>query len=169
MVSSKNIPLILGISIPILMVIFIAASIYLPGIFIKPKYNFLYESSNSYQKEYTVQDQKLNKISNSYNLSNNPSIQPAKLYVYDLEDKKSTEISFDQGRKYKLTSDPVSPDKFEIVRGTSSGGFFPFFFYTGSDYNSYYIKGYNVSQKLNLVINGSYYDSYHFLGWILNE
>ena len=37
----KHIPLIIGISIPILMILFVAGSIYLPGLFIKPGYNFL--------------------------------------------------------------------------------------------------------------------------------
>ena len=41
-IIKKNITLILGISIPILMILFVAGSIYLPGLFIKPHFNFLY-------------------------------------------------------------------------------------------------------------------------------
>lgn len=42
----KNITLVIGISIPILMILFVAGSIYFPRLFIKPHFNFLYVSGD---------------------------------------------------------------------------------------------------------------------------
>ena len=57
----KNIPLIFAISIPVLMVIGIALSIYLPTLFVKPEYDFLYSIGGdySYRNEYAVENGKL--------------------------------------------------------------------------------------------------------------
>jgi hypothetical protein len=43
----KNLSLIFAISIPVLMIIFVAAAIYIPQLFVKPQYNFLYLTGNN--------------------------------------------------------------------------------------------------------------------------
>jgi hypothetical protein len=45
----KNLPLTIGLSIPVLMIVFIAASIYLPRLSAtQPQFSFLYTSGNNY-------------------------------------------------------------------------------------------------------------------------
>lgn len=159
----------MGISIPILMILLVAGSIYIPGLFIQPKYNFLYVSGEGYSgQQYSVQNNQLvkNEIQQPENGNYNPSPSNAKLFLYDISTNKSIELSFEVAQKlFNLDSNIKSPDGFEIVYGSSGNGIiFPFFFYSGTDYNSSYLKGHNVSKKLNIQLHGSPYD-FRFLGW----
>ncbi len=167
----KNITLVIGISIPILMILFVAGSIYLPGLFIQPKYNFVYVSSDdSYyysQYQYSVQNGKI--VRNETQRPEGQTYQPqidVKLYVYDVAKNESKEISFEEAQNLTLDSKNISPDGFEITYGSSGEGFFLFFFYSRTDYNTRYLKGHNVSKKLNLQLSGSYYNDFRFIGWI---
>ncbi len=171
----KNITLVLGISIPILMILFVAGSIYLPGLFIKPHFNFLYVSGdNSYyyfnnDYQYSVQSNRLvrNEIKQSENQNYNSPRVESKLYVYDVLKNEAKEISFADAQNLNLDSSVKSPDDFEVVYGSRGDGFFPFFWGGGTDYNARYLKGHNVSKKLNLQLNrGSYYNNFRFIGWI---
>lgn len=167
----KNLTLFIGILVPVLMIIFVAASIYLPGIFVQPKYNFLYISGNdSYfysQFQYIVENEQLIKSQNKL-----PEEQiyyqkeVIKIYYYDVNKNESREINFEEAQKFKIDSNNISPDGFEVVNGTQGGGFFPIFYYSNGDYNNLYLKGHNVSKKLNLILNGARYDNFRFIGWI---
>lgn len=55
----RDLSLLLGISLPVLMVIVITLSVYLPGLFIKPKTNFIYSVGYSSCGQYEVKDGKL--------------------------------------------------------------------------------------------------------------
>lgn len=180
----KNITLILGMSIPVLMILFVAGSIYLPGLFIQPKFNFLYASGDDYVyytngQQYSVQNNKLvnNAIKQAENGNHNPfqrygTYTPprneAKLFVYDVVKNESRQVSFDEAQNLNLDSNGVSPDGFEVVYGSRGDGIFPFFFYAGTDYNARYLKGHNVSKKLNVQSSGPYNYNFRFLGWIKN-
>lgn len=167
----KNITLIVGISIPVLMIMLIAGSIYLPGIFIKPKVNFLYAYGDDYygREKYSIQNGKLVKREN--NQYEPPSYyQPpgeSKLYFYDVTKNESWEISFEDAQNLNLDNSAKSSDGFEVISRSGGDGFFPFFGGSSSDYNARYLKGHNVSKKLNLQRKGgSYYYDFRFLGWI---
>lgn len=167
----KNITLIVGISIPILMILFVAASIYLPGFFIQPKYNFIYTSGDDYcyhnQYQYSVQNGKL--IRNEITCPESQTYLPqrdTRLHVYNVAKNKSREISFEEAQNLNLDSNNLSPDGFEVTYGNHGGGFFPFFFYSDTDYNNLYLKGHNVSKKLNLQLSGSYRNNFRFIGWV---
>src|SRR5258708_35547544 len=130
------------------MIIFVSASIYLPTLFIKPKYNFLYLSGeNYYDTQYFVQDNKLFKKENAVPP---PPPRQSKLFVYDITLNRSIEIPFEKAQKLTLDSNTTSVDGYLVTYGTSSGGFFPFFFYNGSDYDSIYLKNNSASKKLNV-------------------
>lgn len=172
-IIKKNITLILGISIPILMILFVAGSIYLPGLFIKPHFSFLYVSGDDYynQQQYSVQNGKLikNEIKQPENQNYNPPRGESKLYVYDVAKNEAKEISFIETQSLNLDFSVKSPDDFEIVYGSRGDGFFPFFFWSERDYNTRYLSGHNVSKKLNLQLNGSSYsydNNFRFIGWI---
>lgn len=165
MFNRKNVPLIVAVAIPILMIIFVAASIYLPGLFMNPKYNFLYLSGDNYSTRYYIKDDKLLKQEQDVLYL---SIRETKIYFYHTELSKSEEISFEEAQKFKLNSNNLSPDGYSVVPGSSSGGIFPLFFYSGDDYNSVYLKGNNASKKLNINTVGNYYSGFTFLGWVVN-
>lgn len=134
------------------MILFIACSIYLPGIFIKPKFNFLYAKGNYYycSSQYSVQNGKL--VKNEFEQPSNE----IKFFIYDVVKDESREISFEEAQKLNLDSNIESPDGFKVVSGTS--------------YNSQYLKGRNVTKKLNIQFskedNYHNYDDFCFLGWI---
>lgn len=164
----KNITLIVGTSIPILMILFVAGSIYLPGLFVQSKYNFLYVSGDDYyyyydQYQYSVQNGKL--VRSEIQRPENQNYQPqreVKLYVYDVAKNESKEIFYAEAQNLNLDSNVKSPDGFEIVYGSRGDGFFP----SERDYNTRYLKGHNVSKKINLQLSGSYYNNFRFIGWI---
>lgn len=179
MFSKKNLPLILGFSIPIIMILFVAVSIYLPGLFINPQYNFLYSTNdNYYNRTYTVNNGKLEQIptlSPEYNDYTKPGLvvpnpnypysSPPRLYIYNVKTGESTPVTFEQAGGLHLDPSTESADGYKIEQGSYDGSFF----FGGGGYNrAYYIVGHNLSKKLNLKSNDRDYDySSGFLGWIL--
>lgn len=169
----KNLPLIAGITIPVLLILFVAGSIYLPGIFIKPKYNFLYLSGTTYGQPYFVTNGQLNQNTATSTYPQTlypPSNQPntPQLFVYDVLQNQSREISFVDAQKLSLDPNIQSPDGFEVISGNGGGGGFPFFSGSNYDYNSRYLVGHNLSKKLNIPAVSNYYENFTFLGWINN-
>jgi hypothetical protein len=163
----KNIPLIVGISIPFLMILFVAASIYLPSLFYQPKFDFLYVTGEGYFREYSflVQNGKLIKREIEHKEDYLPKGE-AKLFLHDIVKNESREIFYKEAQELKLDSNNKSPDGFEVVYGTRESGIFPFIF-SGRDYKAIYIKGHNVSKKLEVQLSGDYYRNFRFLGWII--
>ena len=165
-----NFSLVLGISIPILMILFVAAFIYLPGLFIHPQYNFLYASGGDYywNEQFYVQDGKLLKkdIKRSDDHYYNPPVD-AKLFIYDVASDTSTEVTFEDAQKNTYAPGYESPDGFEIVQGSRGGGSFLFDISSENDSCARYLSGHNVSNKLDIQKSGGSYCGYfHFVGWI---
>ena len=164
----KNKTLVLGLSIPVIMVILVALSIYLPSLFVKPQYDFVYTTDGYYNSDgrYSVEDGMIvRRVDTYFDYSNNSSPEFAKLYLYDVSSDTSEEIQFSDAQHMQLDSSPKSPDGLVINSGGSSGGFFPFFS-GSSDYNSEYLVGNGISRKLNVQINGSSYDGFQLVGWV---
>lgn len=166
----KNISLIIGIAIPILMIVFVAASIYLPGLFSPPpKFNFVYVTGDDYYqgRQYVVENGRLTKREVKYPERYTPGL--ARLFVHDVSKNESKEISFEDAQKLSLDPNAKSPDGFEVVHGSWDEGIFSLFF-GREDYDTVYLKGHNTSKKLNLssIDTGRYYyyNRFRFLGWI---
>ena len=110
----ENITFILGISIPVAMILFVSASVYLPGLFIKPKFNFLYSiDNNSYYDgghRYSISNGKI--IKNEVDLSQRrnayaPDGEP-KLFIHNVAGNESIEVSFADALKLNLDSNAKS-------------------------------------------------------------
>jgi len=176
--NKKNIPLIIGLSIPVLMIIFVSLSIYLPPLFIKPKFNFLYSSGFDYYSRYryTVENGKVIAKEIKYpedkyasHISRCPEPQ---IYIYDIQKNEGKAISLEEGQKLNLSPNAKSPDGFEVVtRGYGDFSYFPFIF-SRSEGPRAYIKGNNLSKNLNATVKAdcSYYpyDNVKFIGWVIN-
>lgn len=159
----KNYSLILGLLIPLLMIMFVAASIYLPTLFTKPaEYDFLYNLSSSYNNPYVVTQEKLTLAKVRADAYKTPSAD--KIYRYSVSTQTSTQLSFADAQKLRLRESKISPDGFTLVSGSGSSGMFPFF-YSGPDENARYLKKNAYSQKIFLETD-NYYD-FSFLGWIV--
>ncbi len=146
-----------------------AASIYLPGIFQQPRYNFLYSTDGDYydNQTYSVSNSRLIINPQPSTYPNNRPYPSPQLYVYNVSPNESRPISFQEAENLNLNPNVESPDGYKLENGNSSDGFFPFFWYD-RNYNAEYLVGHNVSKKLNVISTGStYYNSIHFLGWIM--
>ena len=148
----KNVSLIVGIAIPILMIVLVAISIYAPALFAPaPRTDFLYITDyNHYQEqEYVVENGKLVKREVKYPELYTP--RAVRIFLHNTSANEDKELSFEEAQKLKLNANVTSPDGYEVVYGNRDGDFFPFFFSGGTDYNAMYLKGHNTSKKLNLL------------------
>ena len=178
MKTKRNISLIIGLAIPLVMIVLVAASIYLPGLFApSPRFNFLYVLGDDYYQgqQYVVEKGKLIKREVKYPEHYTPYYPytpgVARLFVHDVVRNESREISFEDAQQLSLNANIKSPDGFEVVYGSSGDGIFPLFFFHDTDYSTVYIKGHNASRKLNLQAGTTggyyyYYNRFRFLGWI---
>jgi len=169
-----NIPLLVGILVPLLMIVFVAASVYLPALFVKPTYDFIYTSQNDYRyapyaygTSYDVENGKIVKHttpppSDVRDLEYYKNPPEPKLYYYDTVANTTKEISFEEAQKYMVDTSVISPDGFELAPASSGGGF-PFSF-DNNEYGKVYIKSKSVSKKLN--IQQRFYNDFSFLGWV---
>ena len=174
MINKKNLPLYIALAVPVLMIILVAAFIYLPGIGKHPKYNFVYMSGDSvyyydYNNGYTVQNSHLVYIPPTAPNNNyyNQNQQQPHFYMYDTSRGEAREISYAEAQSYNLDPTTTSPDGYKVEQGNGNGGDF-FFGGSSGDYNSWFIKGHNRSVKLNLkTVSGVYnYYNFRFLGWV---
>ena len=170
MSSKKNVSLIVGISIPILMIVLVAISIYVPAFFAPaPRANFLYVTGNDYYQgqQYFVENGTIVKREVRYPEHYAPGV--ARFFLHNTFANEDKELSFEEAQKLKLNANEKSPEGYEVVYGNTESGFFPFFFSGGTDYNTMYLKGHNTSRKLNLQSPDDgryYYRNRRFLGWI---
>ncbi len=164
----RNLPLTFALALPVFMVFFIAGAIYLPALFNKPQYNFLYMTGYDYcGTQYFVRNNKLIKQDGDCKNYYPQPKQEYKLYLYDIKLNTNKQLSFEETQSYTLDTNSFSPDGYKVEYGTSSSGFFPFFAYSGSDYNTRYLQGHGTSYKLNLRNDGAVSMSqFQFLGWI---
>ncbi len=166
----KNVSLIVGIAIPILMIVLVAISIYAPALFAPaPRINFLYVAGNDYYPEqpYAVEHGTVVKREVKYPEHYTPGV--VRFFLHDTSANEDRELSFEEAQKLKLNTNGKSSEGYEVVYGNTESGFFPWFFAGGTDYNAMYLKGHNTSKKLNLQSQGDgryYYRNRHFLGWI---
>ena len=179
--KNKNLPIIIGLSLPVMLILMIALSIYLPQLWTSPpKYNFIYAINKSYYpfEEYYVENDKLAKRPKTY--PQQPNVQPAsgevKLFIHDLTNNKSREISFEDGQRFKLNGAFTSPDGFQVTYGTTRDySLFSLFFNSYEEnYNQLFLKKGNYTKKFNLPLPSTYYSytyyqNFHFVGWIIEQ
>jgi hypothetical protein len=172
----KNITLSIALLIPVLMLVFIVASIYIPGLLYKPQYNFLYAVGNGYcsYPEYIVKNarvmQNQDKGRHRYGDLCTYKDRTIQFYIYDVTTDQNTLISLMDAERLTLNESEESPDGFSVRRRSRGGWGLPFFG-SGGDFNTYYLLGHNTSHKLNLYTNNEdrYSSVKPFLGWIVNE
>lgn len=184
----KNFALLLAFALPILLIVFVALSAYVPSLFISTQYNFVYvactDNTNYYrcdnylQKRYAVVDGNIviNAVDPQQDSDNDgiPDIQEnytARIFLHDTEKNESREISLENAQALTLHPLLTSPDGVTVSSNYDRGADFYFLFSGGSSYGYYLTKG-NSRSKLNLINdeNRYYYrDNFQFLGWLLPE
>ena len=163
--KKQNLSLIFGISIPILMIVFVALSIYIPRLFAEPpQYDFLYYVTDTHfasehpESYYTVRQGYIDFI------DNNPDEnfeKRSRIFRHDVSENESFEMSYEDARYLELDASYESPDGYELVN--SYGGDI---LYIDISYDELFLKGHNVSTEMNLFNTNIYYNQFNFLGWI---
>lgn len=163
-ILKDNLSLILGLSIPVLMIIFVAGSIYLPALFApKPQINFIYESKeNAYyggETQYSVKNRKI--------IKNNIKFQevPPRLFIHDVSKNESREVPFEEAQLLDIDSRSKSSDGYQIIDGMFGGGSL---FFSGSYDRGRYLSGHGLNTKISFPADEAENINYkfHFLGWI---
>lgn len=180
-----NLTIVLAFALPVLLIVVVALSAYLPSLFLSTNYNFIYatcdgninnysyQCNNYLQKRYSVEEGKimvndvvLDMDTDGDGVPDTNEVYLARIFLHDTEKNLSREITLAEAKE--LTLDPLltSPDEVSVSSDYSYSGDF-LFFGGGSSYGYFLTKGKSKS-KLNLIENGRYYrDDFEFIGWIL--
>jgi hypothetical protein len=185
----QNIVILLAFTLPILLIVGVALSVYLPSLFLSTKYNFVYTictdgissydqyNCNNYpQKRYSVVNNKMiiNNIDPTLDSDNDKILDinenyTVRIFLHDTEKNESREITFEEAQTLTLNNFLSSPDGVAVT-GTYSGGSSFFIFGGSSSSYGYYLTKGNSKEKLNLINNPDQYysrDNFQFIGWVL--
>jgi hypothetical protein len=182
----KHLPLIIGLAVPFLMILFVAVSIYVPSWFANPQYSFIYSVKDNYDgygDTYSVKNGVVVKETVPYPTSTTPYYgypnnkypeTKVYLYKYDRETNTTKEISYEDAQKLKLITNRESPDGYVLEQGTSDSGIFEIF--GGYDANNppdWFLRKGAMNKRVTLqfptAIDTRYYyynNNFKFLGWI---
>ncbi len=176
----KNLPLIIGLAIPVLMIIVVVIAVYVPNMFAHPTYGFVFSVGDypyNYGKHYSVVNGVIvetntpNPIVKTQNGVTYPeNTTPVNLFVYDPITDNVRQITLADAQKLKVDISPKSPDGYVLDRGNNNVGIFEIFG-SNRDYNAWYLRKGVVSKRIYLTAldNSYYYNNYsQFLGWIIN-
>jgi hypothetical protein len=165
--NRKNLPLILALGLPVLMIIAIAIAIYLPARNIKPSQNFLYLSGTDlYYSTIGVVDGRVQKMPSPVppDYYRPPAPASETLYLYDFSTGESKELTMTEAAAYKVNPAPISKEGYEVMQGGYGGGFI---FDGPSNYNKVYVRSGSAGKRLNINLGSrSYYNGFRFLGWV---
>jgi hypothetical protein len=180
----KNLPLVVGIALPVVFVIVISIVLFVPSFFIKPQHDFLYTTDEreyyynynpEYQNTYEVENGSIVVVPNTVNSnsnSNSDSDIPLKgetptLYRYDIETNTSHQITLEEAKNLSLDPGPSSPDGYAVSYHYGHDGIFELFG-SDNDNNGHYISKGNARKRL-ATLSGDTYRSYGYfklIGWI---
>lgn len=178
----KNYLVIIAFSLPVLLVVGVALSVYLPAFFLSTDYNFIYSTcadGNSYnysqcndylKKKYSVVNNKLtvNNVPNEKDLNFSE-----RLFLHNNEKNESREITLAEAQGLNLSNLLTSPDGVTISYSYERGTYF--LFSRSNSTSGYYLTKGKSKKKVNLINQSDsrygYYgrDNFHFIGWVLNN
>ena len=167
----KNFAVLLAFILPIALIVIVALSTYLPSLFLKTDYNFIYATCsdsghNSYyycpgylKQKYTVVNGKLvinevdvTKLMDLYGRPypyENQSYS-SRIFLHDTKKNESKEITSEEAQALNLSSLVTSPDGVSLSSGYDNDTNFFFIFGNGRSYGYDLIKG-KSRKKLNLI------------------
>lgn len=179
----SSISLIVGLSIPVLMVIGIALAIIIPARSIHPETDFIYalgqyptsvqiENGTQIQHSYTIKNKQITDttltISDKQLIAPYPYQQTSipRFYIHHTVTDTNDELTFEEVAKLSLSDDTLSPDGFTMTYGTTSGGMFPFYYEGGSDQSTAYLSKNSGSKKINVITKNNR-EQFSFVAWVL--
>lgn len=166
----------IGISLPVIFVIIISVFVFLPAMFINPEHNFIYSNQRDYYYDYYGNNKQVNYyISNGHITASNLPTTTAemnkpypKLYLYDVKNDTTKEISIDEAKVYLVDPGPSSPDGYTVKYQSNNSGIFELFGSNGRS-SGYVISKGGGSKNLTGLYNTGYdyyYGSFKLIGWV---
>lgn len=163
-INREKLPLLVGILLPILLIIFVFVTSYLPSQLVKPTQNFIYAVNPNYASNVATvrvingkaEVDTASQINPQYPTT--PTILPV-FYVYDVASDRATQISLEQVQSYKVDPSTKSTDGFTVGRPSGDSGGFPFFF--GSGNYGIYLTGKGLRKE---ITQDPY--NFQFVGWV---
>ena len=160
----RNIPMIVALSIPVLMIVLITVSIYVPALFVKPQIDFVYSTGWDYcdSFRFTIQNEQIvtRELKNVSDNNTCRNYEEPRIFYYDVQENTTKEMTFEEAQQLRVDKRLKSPDGFEVVSGNHS---FDLFF-DGSSYYDQYLKKGTFSRRIKL--ERKYYYNFNFLGWV---
>lgn len=185
----KNFAILLAFLLPVLLIIIVAISTYLPSLFISTDYNFIYTScadgrdyypyncNNYLQKRYSVADNKLvlNDVDlfqdlNKDGVADFKQGYGARIFLHDTKKNESREITLAEAQALTLNNILTSPDGVTVSSNYSYNGGGFFIFDGGRSTFGYYLTKGKGKSKLNLINTSDQYyyqNNFQFIGWVL--
>lgn len=173
--NKQNIPLVVGITLPLVLVVLVAIAVYLPRTFADPQYDFVYVVNDRtlYDREcetYVVDDAGQLTIE----AEGADDIAPrrratcvrgvATWYLYDVSAKEERKVTFDALEDMSLSDEPISPDGYWFVRDYSHSGIFELF--GSNNRNEWFLENNSVRIPLDVSAQQYPYDV-SFIGWVI--
>ncbi len=173
--NMKNLPLMVGIALPLLLIGGISLVIFGPSLSVKPVHDFIYTSDDDYysyardyQNSYRVVGGRITLEAVQPQLGYTPAKTAPPLYLYDVQTDTAHQITFEDALRYTLDPGPSSPDGYSITYQYGHDGIFELFGSSNED-NGYVISKGNGAKRLpGITGNGRYsYDGrFKLIGWI---
>lgn len=180
----QNLTLVLAFSLPVILIVFVALSTYLPSLLLSTNYNFVYAtcSNDNYYNCSDYLEQRYEVVEGKLTIKDvDPTIDSdgdkipdvkenytTRLFLHDTKNNESREISPAEAQGLTLNNLLTSPDGVSVSSDYNRGPDFLFVFDGGSSYGYYLMKG-DSKVKLNLInSNENYYyqHNFQFIGWV---
>ena len=183
---SPKISLIVGLAIPVVLVLAIAAAVLLPGRSIEPKTDFLYavgqypsyvsySGNTATEHTFSVVNGKLIESTNAYTTStqayppfaSEKGIVP-RFFVHHAQSDTNTEVSVVEAMDLSFSTETKSPDGLTITFGERSYGIFPFYSGNNDNRQHAYLSNGKASKEISLISDVSInYAPFQMVGWII--
>lgn len=181
--KKENIPLVVGLAIPVILVVILGLVIYMPRLFIEPQYDFIYavgdypsyvNAATNQQIEYTVFNGELIKRVTPYDREKKVyQTNDTEFYRYDVSAKNNIRLADEDVMRVDLDTAKKSPDGFELNYGNDAENIFEGIFGGGRDYSERVLEKGAVALPVNLTgaggIDYSYRNDWHFIGWVVEK
>lgn len=168
----KNLPLIVGIALPVVFIAVVSVIIFLPSLRVKPQHNFIYTIgpyyySGGYQTTYEVRDGRIVLWDADSRPDQVPAAVPAAIYLYDVVADTSRQISFEDAKEYVLVPGPSSPDGYTVDYQYQHDGIFELFGSNDND-SGYFISKDGGKKRLNAFPGNPYrsWGEFRLVGWV---
>lgn len=185
----QNLPVIIAISLPILLVVFIALLTMLPNLGPKPQYDFLFikqptrshyeasscvvyshyydiENGTLIKKPYTVSVFDKKEVAEPcYGYSQIRQEEVPELYIYRTLHGTVYPITFEQARLLKVRGETISPDGYTVTKRMINRGILELF---GGGGDGIFISKKNQHIKINVgdpEVSSYYGDEFNFIAW----